>query len=113
MRSDVRERGFTLVEILIVVAVIGLLATIALPAFVRARVTSQKTVCISNLRQIHSGKEQWAMINNKANGAAVVEAEVQEFIKGHGGPQCPGHGTYNYQAVGSDPTCDKAGHVLP
>jgi len=54
-------KGFTLVEIMIVVAIIGLLAAIAIPSFIKARTESQKNACINNLRQVESAKEQWAL----------------------------------------------------
>ena len=56
-----RKAGFTLVEIMIVVAIIGLLAAIAIPNFIKARTTSQQNACINNLRQIDAAKNQWAV----------------------------------------------------
>ena len=61
-----KKAGFTLVEIMIVVAIIGLLAAIAIPNFVRARTTAQMNACINNLRQIDSAKQQWALETRQA-----------------------------------------------
>ena len=66
------RKGFTLVEIMIVVAIIGLLAAIAIPSFIKARESSQTNACINNLRQIDAAKEQWALANKKVTGDAVV-----------------------------------------
>ena len=101
-----KKSGFTLVEIMIVVAIIGLLAAIAIPSFVKARNTSQQNACINNLRQIDSGKEQWAMAQSKNDGTAVVTTEVDAYIKGNTTPNCPSSGTYTYGTVGTDPDCD-------
>jgi len=60
-QTTAKKQGFTLVEIMIVVAIIGLLAAIAIPNFVRARTTSQQNACINNLRLIDSSKQQWAL----------------------------------------------------
>jgi len=107
-----RKAGFTLVEIMIVVAIIGLLAAIAIPNFVRARTTAQTNACINNLRQIDGAKEQWALENNAADGDTVTTANIGDYIKG-GFPTCPASGTYTEGAVGTDPDCDVANHDLP
>ena len=107
------NKGFTLVEIMIVVAIIGLLAAIAIPSFMQARTTSQKNACINNLRQIDAAKEQWALENNAVNGDAAG-AGYLNFIKGGALPTCPAGGTYTPGTIGTDPSCDAdATHALP
>ena len=103
--------GFTLVEIMIVVAIIGLLASIAIPSFVRARLQAQRTGCISNLRAIDGAKEGWGLDNQKSPGSAVDEAAVNSYIK-NGTPNCPGGGTYTYGNLDAKPTCSVAGHTI-
>jgi prepilin-type N-terminal cleavage/methylation domain-containing protein len=107
------RQGFTLIEIMIVIAIIGVLIAIAMPNLVKARGTSQKTACINNLRQIDGAKEQWALENKKSAGSAVVDSEVNAFIKG-GVPTCPGGGAYTYNALDTLPVCSLAasGHAI-
>ena len=82
--------GFTLLEIMIVVAIIGLLATIAIPSFLQSRATSQQNACINNLRQIDSAKDQWAIETHQAIAAAVVPADLDLYLNGGTGSiTCP------------------------
>lgn len=78
-----RRAGFTLIEIMIVGAVIGLLAAIAISNFIRARSTSQMNICINNLRQIDSAKQQWALQNNKTGTDLPAASDIAPFF-GHG-----------------------------
>ena len=73
--------GFTLVEIMIVVAIIALLAAIAVPNFLRARKRSQATRCLEDLRIIDSADDQYAIENNKTSGNAINWTDVQSYLK--------------------------------
>jgi len=84
-----RKSAFTLVEIMIVVAIIGLLAAIAIPNFVKARNTAQSNACINNMRQIDSAIQQWALEAGKKNTDAPDPNEIAKYIKGNKLPTCP------------------------
>jgi prepilin-type N-terminal cleavage/methylation domain-containing protein len=110
------QSGFTLVEIMIVVAIIGLLAAIAIPNFVRARTTSQTNACINNLRQIDGAKQQWALENKQVSTVTPGQTSIQVYL-GRGGngtwPAEPAGGTYTINQVSVPPTCSVgAPHIL-
>jgi prepilin-type N-terminal cleavage/methylation domain-containing protein len=109
-----RNKGFTLVEIMIVVLIIGILMAIAVPNFIQARSTSRKNSCIANLKQIDSAKEQFAMETKLDTGATVLSTDLAPtYIKSF--PSCPGGGVYTVAVVGTNPSCSlsASGHVLP
>ena len=116
------KQGFTLVEIMIVVAIIGLLAAIAIPNFVRARTQSQKNACINNLRQIDGATQQYALDNKLATSASVSFAQISGYLKNS--TICPAGGTtfansYTVGSITNKPNCittsggSANGHVLP
>ena len=110
--SSNRRAGFTLIEIMIVVAIIALLAAVAIPSFVEARRTAQKRACIKNLHQMEGAKEQWILENKKSAGTAVDISAVSAYLKGGTTPVCPAGGTYSYNVVNTDPACTISGHTL-
>ena len=97
-------------EIMIVVAIIGLLAAIAIPNFVKARTTAQQNACINNLRQIDGAIQQWALEQRKGENDQVVLSEVLGYLKN--AVVCPSAGVgassadcYEVYTVANVPTC--------
>ncbi len=113
-----RKGGFTLVEIMIVVAIIGLLATIAIPNFVKARGTAQMNACISNLRQIDGAIQGWALETKQGDTTQVQFYDISSYLKGQ--VVCPSGGhtfadSYHLGTVQEKPTCLRSPqtHKLP
>jgi prepilin-type N-terminal cleavage/methylation domain-containing protein len=109
-KRTARPGGFTLVEIMIVVAIIGLLASIAVPNFVKARTTAQMNACISNLRQIDGAIQQWALDTKQGDAGTVTAADILPYLKN--AVTCPSGGktfaeSYSISTVSAPPACLK------
>jgi prepilin-type N-terminal cleavage/methylation domain-containing protein len=122
--ESARKKGFTLVEIMIVVAIIGVLAAIAIPNFIHTRAKSQATACINNMRQIDSAIQQFAMEKGLKSGDTInYPTDITPYIKLNANsslPSCPGSGVYTPTLVGNIPSvvCSLSDtvdppHILP
>ena len=115
-KNSRRKGGFTLVEIMIVVAIIALLAAIAVPNFVKARASSAKAACISNLKQIDGAKNTWALETKRASTASPDDGQLfgtTRYIRQK--PSCPASGAYVIDTMANQPSCTQAateGHTL-
>jgi prepilin-type N-terminal cleavage/methylation domain-containing protein len=111
-----KATGFTLVEIMIVVLIIGILLAIAIPNFVSARESGRARACVANLKQIDSAKQQAAIDNKIANTdattftASAAGTGNYELVGANGtylrkAPACPSSGTYTIGAINASPLC--------
>jgi prepilin-type N-terminal cleavage/methylation domain-containing protein len=108
----VRDVGFTLVEIMVVVAIIGLLLGIALPAWRRARESAQLNSIGNNLRLLESAKQQWALEYKKASAAPVTTVELTAYLRNNSMPASVVGETYNVSSVSELVTADFSGTLV-
>ena len=105
-----RQSGFTLLEIMLVVGLIAILLAILIPSSVQARTRSYRQTCISNLRQINSAVQQWALECKQSPNAIPDETDITPYIKNN--IMCPSGGTsfgdsYTLSTVSAYPICQK------
>ena len=107
-------RGFTLVEIMIVVAIIALLAVIAIPNFLKARNSARVKACMSNLRVMNTAKTQWAFDYKQATSARPLSTDIAPYLRDERLPDCPADGTYRIRSLSRQPNCSlwPEGHTL-
>ena len=110
MKTKVAREGFTLVEIMIVIAILGLLAGIAVPNFLKARTVAQANTCINHLRQIDAAVQEWALETKKAEQQTVQYFDISPYLKGT--IVCPAGGvsfldSYAITTVSEKPACKR------
>lgn len=112
MHQENKNSGFTLVEVMIVITMIGILLMISVPNFAKVRNKARINSCLSMLNQIDRAKDQYAAEHNKHSGDRVTWSElVPTYIRSL--PHCPSGNSYTLQPISTNPTCTNAEHVLP
>ncbi|MBM3882645.1 MAG: prepilin-type N-terminal cleavage/methylation domain-containing protein [Verrucomicrobia bacterium] len=109
--GEVSRAGFTLIEILVVVTIIGLLLAIALPNFMRIRANARTQACIANLGKLEAAKQIWGVEKGKVNGDTPLGSDLApDYLRVL--PECPASGAYDLHPIGEVPTCSVPGHTL-
>ncbi|MDP8248159.1 MAG: prepilin-type N-terminal cleavage/methylation domain-containing protein [Candidatus Tritonobacter lacicola] len=109
-----KKGGFTLVEIMIVVAIIGLLAVLAIPNFIKARAKTLANQCVNNLRLIQSAKDQYSFENAITSTVIPAEADIEVYLKNSVIPSEPTGSSYSINAINTNAMCNSGlkGHTL-
>lgn len=108
--------GFTIVELMVVTAIIGILSAMAISAHTNMSLTSRRNVCVANLRQIDTAIEQWSIYNSVYEEMDLTPYEDQIYGYIHGDrPVCPSGGVYVFTNLGQHPQiiCNVGGHEMP
>ena len=110
-----RKSGFTLVEAAVLLAIVVLLVTLAVPNYFQERRRAQREACVEQLRQIGAAKDRWAKETQKPAGSVVPPAQLAPLLKHGVVPACPADGAYSINPIGAAPACSlgaTAGHTL-
>ena len=111
--SPSARKAFTLVELMVAVAILGLLLAMAIPAYWKYRSNARKGLCLQNLNQIESAKQRWGLEQRKTDGDIPAQTDlVGPFLYLRRMPECPGGGTYSIRAIGQNALCTEPGHSL-
>lgn len=105
-----RIGGFTLIEIMVVVLIIGILLLVAIPVFSKSRENARTKTCLKNLRNISDAKDQYTIEQKLSVGDIVEMEDIAAYLKRT--PECPSGGTYVLNPVGQKPECTYPGHEL-